>query len=223
MSAGTDPIIETDADDDTDAVDVETDVDVETSPARSVPDRLIGWLLTVGGLVGLFASGMLVYERIQLLLDPGHELSCDFSVWVSCGTVINSWQATLFGDIPNPMIGMAAFPVVATIGVAVLAGATLPRWMWLGLNVGALAGAVFVTWLFTQSVYDIQALCPYCMVVWAVTIPVFVYTCAYNLARGHLPAPAGLRKAIVGSPGLIVVAWYAIIAILVVVQFRSLF
>lgn len=217
MSAGTDPITDTDLADDT-AGDVGLDV-----PERTVSDRVIGWLLTVGGLVGLFGSAMLVYERIQLLINPGRQLSCDFSVWVSCGTVINSWQATLFGDIPNPMIGMAAFPVVTTVGVAVLAGATVPRWMWLGLNTGALGGAVFVTWLFTQSVYDIQALCPYCMVVWAVTIPIFVYTTAYTLSRGHLPAPAGLRKAITSSPGLITVAWYAIIAILIFVQFRTIF
>lgn len=217
MSADTDPIVDTSADD---ARDDDLGLDV---PERTVSDRVIGWLLTVGGLVGLFGSGMLVYERFQMLLDPSHQLSCDFSVWVSCGTVMNSAQATLFGDIPNPMIGMAAFPVVTTFGVAILAGARLPRWMWLGLNTGALAGAVFVTWLFTQSVYDIQSLCPYCMVVWAATIPIFVFTTAYNLARGHLPAPAGLRKAIVESPGLITFAWYAIIAVLIIVQFRSLF
>jgi uncharacterized membrane protein len=216
MSAGTDPLAETPD------LDVD-DAEIEPLPERTISDRVIGWLLTVGGLVGLFGSAMLVYERIQLLLNPDHELSCDFSVWVSCGTVIGSWQATLFGDIPNPMIGMAAFPVVATLGIAVLSGVRLPAWIWRGLNVGALLGAVFITWLFTQSVYDIQALCPYCMVVWVVTIPIFVYTTAYNLARGHVPAPAGLRKAIVGSPGLIVVAWYAIIAILIFVQFRAMF
>src|SRR5690625_1856436 len=173
MSADTDPTI--------DGAVERGDATLEPLPERTISERVIGWVLTVGGLLGLHGSGMLVYERIQLLLDPDRELSCDFSVWVSCGTVMQSWQATLFGSVPNPMIGMATFPVVLALGVAILAGARLPRWMWLGLNVGALGGAVFVTWLFIQSVYDIQALCPYCMVVWVATIPIFVYTTAYNL------------------------------------------
>ncbi|PRC62285.1 hypothetical protein C6A85_03910, partial [Mycobacterium sp. ITM-2017-0098] len=32
----------------------------------------------------------------------------------------------------------------------------------------------FVHWLIFQSLYRIGALCPYCMVVWAVTIPLLV-------------------------------------------------
>ena len=42
---------------------------------------------------------------------------------------------------------------------------------------------VFVHWLIYQSVFVIGALCPYCMVVWAVTIPTFFYVTVHNLAR----------------------------------------
>ena len=34
-------------------------------------------------------------------------------------------------------------------------------------------GVVFVHWLIFQSLYEIGALCPYCMVVWSMTIPLF--------------------------------------------------
>jgi hypothetical protein len=39
---------------------------------------------------------------------------------------------------------------------------------------GILVGAVFVHWLIFQSLYRIGALCPYCMVVWAMTITLLV-------------------------------------------------
>ena len=85
---------------------------------------------------------------------------------------------------PNPIIGVAAFPVVVTTGVAVLAGARLARWYWLGLQVGVTAALAFVAWLAFQSIYRIGALCPYCMVVWAVVIPMFWYVTLRNLAGG---------------------------------------
>ena len=50
----------------------------------------------------------------------------------------------------------------------------LPRWYWAGLATGTLLGVAFVHWLIFQSLYRIGALCPYCMVVWAVTIPLLV-------------------------------------------------
>ena len=42
-------------------------------------------------------------------------------------------------------------------------------------------------WLIFQSLYVIGALCPYCMAVWAVTIPICWYVTLHNLERGHLP------------------------------------
>ncbi len=53
--------------------------------------------------------------------------------------------------------------------------------MWRGLAAGTAVGAGFVHWLVHQSLYDIGALCPYCLVVWAVTIPVAVWTVLHVL------------------------------------------
>lgn len=196
----------------------ELDDDDVVLPERRASLKVLGWLLIVGGAVGLLGSAMLVIERVRLLEDPGYTPSCSFNPVVTCGQVMESWQGSLFG-FPNPVIGVAAFPVVITIGVVALAGGKLPRWFWLGLNAGALAGAVFITWLFTQSVYYIGALCPYCMVVWVATIPIFVYTTGYNLSEGHLKAPPALRRAVVDSRGLIVTVWYLIIAVLITIEF----
>ncbi len=50
-----------------------------------------------------------------------------------------------------------------------------------GLAAGTLLGTVFVHWLIFQSLYRIGALCPYCMVVWAVTIPLLVVVASIAL------------------------------------------
>jgi len=38
-----------------------------------------------------------------------------------------------------------------------------------------------VHWLIFQSLYRINALCPYCMVVWSITIPLFVVVACITL------------------------------------------
>lgn len=58
--------------------------------------------------------------------------------------------------------------------VLAVAKVPLPRWYWIGLAVGILVGVAFVHWLIFQSLYRIGALCPYCMVVWAVIATLLV-------------------------------------------------
>ncbi|MEU0490274.1 vitamin K epoxide reductase family protein [Nocardiopsis sp. NPDC006139] len=159
-----------------------------------VPARALPWLLALGGAVGLLAATALLVEKVRVLQDPGHVPSCSIDPVLSCGTVMGTWQAEVFG-IPNPVLGVVGFSVVTTVGVALLAGARFPRWFHLGLWAGTLFGAGFVHWLIFQSLYRIGALCPYCTVVWAVTVPVFWYTTLHALEAGHLPAPGALRRA----------------------------
>jgi uncharacterized membrane protein len=152
--------------------------------------------LLVGGLVGLVAAAVLLIERIRLAEDSDYVPTCSINPVLSCGNVMESAQASLLG-FPNPVIGVAAFPVVIATGAALLAGARLARWYWAGLQVGVTVAMVFVAWLVFQSLYRIGALCPYCMVVWAVVIPLFWYVTARNAAAGVLGAPSGGRLATV--------------------------
>ncbi|WP_240519650.1 vitamin K epoxide reductase family protein [Amycolatopsis antarctica] len=164
------------------------------APDTAVPTfaRTVAWILTIGGAVGSLAATLLLIEKVALLADPSYIPSCSLNPILSCGSVMNTPQAAVFG-FPNPILGVLGFPIVTTIGVLLLAGSRVPRWVWLGLQLGATFGVVFVHWLFVQSVYRIGALCPYCMIVWAVTIPIFWYTTLHNLTAGHLPAPGPLR------------------------------
>ncbi|MGV0791857.1 vitamin K epoxide reductase family protein [Mycolicibacterium sp. XJ1819] len=130
------------------------------------------WVLTAG-VLGLAAALALTVEKIEILINPDYVPSCSINPVLSCGSVMITPQASVFG-FPNSLIGVVAFSVVVVTGVLALARVELPRWYWAGLAIGALLGTVFVHWLIYQSLYRIGALCPYCMVVWAVTIPLLV-------------------------------------------------
>lgn len=176
-----------------------------TSLKRSLP-----YVLLIGGAIGVFCSGMLTLEKIHLLKNPGAPLACDLNPIVACGSVINTDQASAFG-FPNPFIGLVGFAVVATIGAGMLAGARFRRWFWLGLQLGTIFGVGFITWLQFQTIFRIGALCPYCMAVWVVMIPIFTYVTLYNLAEGHIRTPAklkGLVEFLQKNHGYLLLAWY---------------
>ncbi|MGY0232081.1 vitamin K epoxide reductase family protein [Longispora urticae] len=192
-------------------------------PAPAVPfaARIIGWILLVTGAVGAAAAFVLTVEKIHLLRDPGYVPSCSINPILSCGSVMSTPQAEVLG-FPNPVIGVLTFPVLATLGVVVLTGARLPRWLWVGAHLGAAAGVLFAHWLIFQSLYRIHALCPYCMVVWVVTITAFWYLTLHNLHHRHLPAPASWRPAVdavVRNHSVVVTVWLLAVVAAIGVRF----
>lgn len=196
------------------------DLDGDVSEAPAVP-RSLGWLLAVGGAVGFLSAFVLTVERFRLAEDPDYIPSCSLNPVLSCGSVMAEPQAALFG-FPNPVLGIAAFAVATTLGLLVLSRTPLPRWIWVGLQVGITAGMVFVVWLVSQSLYSIGALCPYCMVVWTVVIPMFVAVTASNLERGVLPVPAGARGAVAALADykvLVVALAYLVVVVLAGIRF----
>ena len=182
-------------------------------------DRGLGLLLLIGGAIGLLSAAVLIIDKVKFLQDEADgktaQLACDINAFVSCGGVINTDQASAFG-FPNPIIGVAGFAIVLTLGVLMVARVQLPAFVWLGLQAGALFGIGFVTWLQSQSIYDITLLCPWCMVVWTVMIPLFVLVTAHNL---RLFAPGGAVTRFLDDWSVLVIAlWY--VAILAAIWFK---
>ncbi|RYG75763.1 vitamin K epoxide reductase family protein [Yimella sp. RIT 621] len=179
---------------------------------RHAPGRSTAWSLLVAGLIGLVASATLLIEKVELLKDPGYTPTCSINPVLSCGSIMKTWQAELLG-FPNPVIGVVGFAVVTTTGASLLAGAVLRGWYWWGLLIGAAAGVLLVHWLILQSLYRIGALCPYCMVVWVVTMTIFV--AAVTSLRRALRVPPSIIQY---APSLLV-AWTLVVAALIAVRF----
>lgn len=183
--------------------------------------RSLGLLLLVCGLIGLVAASALLVEKISVLDDPEHIPSCNVSPVLSCGSVMNTTQAEAFG-IPNPIIGIAGFAVLAMTGTVLVAGFTMPRWFRVSLQLGVAFAVIFVHWLIAQSLYSIGALCPYCMVVWAVTIPAFWYTTVALLQSVRHTGPPWVHRAVIlvtDYRGTLLTVWFLVIAALVTHRF----
>ncbi|WP_037064168.1 vitamin K epoxide reductase family protein [Pseudonocardia acaciae] len=179
----------------------------------------LAWIWVAGGGIGLAAAFALTLEELATLAHPGRVPACDLSPIVSCGSVMGSSQGAAFG-FPNPLIGVAAFAVVVSVGVALLSGFRPPRLFWLGMQLGTTLGVGFVHWLIHSSLYRLGALCPYCMVVWAVTIPIFWYTTLHNVVHGHLPV--GHRRVVQGLAryhSLVLAIWYLVLVVLILLAF----
>lgn len=178
-------------------------------------------LLVIGGIIGTIASFIILNDKLQLLQNSGYVPSCSINPILSCGSVMKSTQAEVFG-FSNPIIGLISFPVLITVGVSMLAGARFKKWFWLGLEAGGVFGIGFMHWLFYQSVFRIQALCIYCLAVWAITIPIFWYLTLHNIAQGNLKIPKPLAR-VAGfmqrHHADILIVWYLIIAGLILNHF----
>lgn len=159
-------------------------------PALFRSSRAFGILLVVLGSVGVLASAMLTIEYLHKLQEPSDALLCDINPFITCGPAMMSTAGHIVFGIPNIIIGLICFTIVVTTGMALLAGARMRSWYWVGLQLGVTFGGCLITYLQWFSVFELARLCLWCMIIWSTTIPLAVAVTAWNLARGHLGAAA---------------------------------
>ncbi len=175
------------------------------------------WCVLLAGAIGLLASMTLTVEKIEILVNPSYVPSCNINPIVSCGSVMTTPQASVLG-FPNALLGLVGFTVVAVTGVLAAAKVPLPRWYWAGLDAGILVGAVFVHWLIFQSLYRIGALCPYCMVVWVVTLTLLVVVTSIAF-RPWLEGSTPVVRVLFQWRWSIAVLWFTGVFLLIMVRF----
>ncbi|WP_405872622.1 vitamin K epoxide reductase family protein [Streptomyces sp. NBC_00005] len=159
---------------------------------RAADGPAFALLLVLTGAAGLLASWAITIDEFKLLKDPAFVPGCSLNPVISCGSVMKSDQASVFG-FPNPMLGLVAYGIVICVGTSLLAGATFPGWYWLTFEAGCLFGIGFVSWLQFESLYRIGALCLWCCLAWLATILLFWYVTSFTVRSGFLPAPTLLK------------------------------
>lgn len=155
--------------------------------------QALPYLLIIGGVIGYVCSFIIMFDKIKILENPHYIPSCSLNPVVSCGSVMQSKQANIFG-FPNPFIGLGMFPVTIVIGAAMLAGAKFKRWFWVAFEAGLLLGLAFAYWLLFESVYRIKALCPYCLAIDVVMITVTWYVGFYVIDNFYKLKSGWLHK-----------------------------
>jgi uncharacterized membrane protein len=137
--------------------------------------KLTSWLGFSGALVSLIAAFTIMVEKLHLLSNPDYVTSCSVNAVISCSPVMSSPQAAAFFGIPNPLLGIAGFSVVACIYFMSFF-LKLPRFVWIINMVGTGLALIFCFWLATQALYVINAICIYCFIVWIMTTVIFWYS-----------------------------------------------
>ena len=165
----------------------------ETESARRAWRRRTSLEMIISGFIGLVTSFVLSIEAWQLAADSSARFGCDISSVLSCSAVAQTWQARILG-FPNAFLGIFFEAVVLAISVAIFSGVKFPRWYMLGTNLLYTIALFFAFWLFGQSYFIIQVLCPWCLLITLTTTLVFGGITRINARDGVIPAPEGLRR-----------------------------
>lgn len=197
--------------------EIDAELAAERSAKRRAGQRLTGLVLLLGGLVGWIASLELQLGKETLLRDPDATLSCDVNPLISCGNVMMTWQSSALG-VPNMAIGLGGFAIMGVIGALMASGTALPPWIrWARL--GGMAFAIgYVHFLAISAIFLIRALCPWCMVIWSVTAPMFFATLARTIESGDLPLPAPLAN-LLRRWVVLTLLWYLLVIVVIAAVF----
>jgi len=182
-------------------------------------------VMLVGAMLALAAAFVLSLEKIHLLQNPDAILSCSFNLVLNCTAVMQTWQASVFFGIPNMYIGLISFPVIIAVAVAALCGgASFNKGFLKTANIGVLLGTLFAYWLFFNSLYAIQVLCPWCLVVTFSCTLMFAAITHINLRENTWGFSPKLNEKIQkflkgGYQQLTVASWIVLMVVLVVLKF----
>ena len=179
--------------------------------------------MLVSSLLSLVASFVLSIDALRLAENPNADLGCNINAVISCGTVANSWQSSLLG-FPNAFLGLVTEPVVITIAVASLARVRFPRWFMVAAQVVYTVGLVFAYWLFYEAMFDIGALCPWCLLVTLATTLVFFEMTYVNIRDDNLHLPRRMQRALTsfirsGFDLMLLVVWLLVLLLAVVLKY----
>ena len=140
--------------------------------------------MLIAGIAAFIAAFTLSIEKLEILKNPDAVLSCSVNVVLNCASVMKTPQAELFG-FPNSYIGIAGFAVVIAVAVGGLLAVKYSRSYLVLAQVFFGLGLLFAYWLFFQSVYAIQVLCPWCLVVTFTTTLIFESLLRINLRSNN--------------------------------------
>ncbi|MCU4673651.1 vitamin K epoxide reductase family protein [Microbacterium fluvii] len=183
-------------------------------PRTFLPPRGLAVFWIVAAVLGGVVAFLLYLEYIGQLTDAAPLISCSISPIVTCGPNLLSPGGNLLG-FSNSIIGITLFfgPLYAAVSAFASPGG-LRGWYWRTFFGFVTAAFVLVHFFAWRSVFEYGSLCPWCMVIWLVTIPLFWFTLGWMLRDGLLGEGARRFGAALWSWALLItVVDYAVIAV----------
>ena len=122
----------------------------ETRPAHEVQETprpaTVWWALVLGGgLLGVVSGAWQTVERIAYAAGTDSGSICEINSVLSCNSVYSHWQSSALG-IPNTMISIPVFAMLAAVGLAGLLGSRLSGSFLTTMLGATVFMAAFLTW-----------------------------------------------------------------------------
>lgn len=179
--------------------------------------------MLVAAIFAFLAAFVLSVEKLELLKDPDAVLSCSVNIVLNCASVMKTPQASVFG-FPNSYLGIMGFAIVIAVAMGGLLGNRMSQVYMVTAQIFYGLGLIFAYWLFFQSVYVIQVLCPWCLVVTLTTTIIFEALLYYNLRENNFGFKKHTNSQVQtfldkGFDKLAVAVWLVLMAVLVVLKF----
>lgn len=174
-------------------------------------------------IAAFIAAFTLSVEKLEILKNPDAKLSCSINVVLNCASVMKTPQASVFG-FPNSFLGIMGFAIVIAVAMGGLMGNKFSKSYLVTAQVFYGLGLLFAYWLFFQSVYAIQILCPWCLVVTVSTTIIFETLLRYNLRENNFNLSKSTHKKVLeflrkDYDKLIAAGWIVVMIALVFLKF----
>lgn len=178
--------------------------------------------MLIGGSLGIITAAWQTVERLAYAADPTADSVCEINAVLSCSSVYSHWQSSALG-IPNSLIGLPVFALIASAGLAGVLGSSLSRGYLAAIGGMTLFMAGFVTWYMFQSAFVISVLCLFCVACMVNVVVAGIGVTRVAAAQqvlGHGRAGRELRLLVESGADLI--AWLGLAAAVAVMLYFGL-
>lgn len=118
--------------------------------------------MTIGAGVGFLASFLQMLEKITLLKNSNAVLTCNLNSTFNCSNILNAHQSSVFG-FPNSLLCMTFFAIMLSAGLVGWTGSAINKNLRFVYQAMTLFFIGFGFWYFWQSIFNVGALCIYCI------------------------------------------------------------
>lgn len=118
------------------------------------------------------------------------------------------------------------FTILFTIGLMLLNGIALKKWFWKVFLAVMIMLILFSVWFFATSLYVIGKICIFCIFIWTVSVPIFLYGIDWLITNNYLKGSWTTSKAIVTLRNYqteTIVSVYATMLLLYFFRFRDFY
>ena len=157
--------------------------------------QIIPIIIIIVSFIGLSVAMELSIDKFNVLKNSNINLPCSINTALDCKSVMNTWQAEVFG-FPNMFMGIAGYMAMLTYGVTILITDVKNKFYNLFAYLGVFLAFLFSYWLLSESVYSIGSICIYCVISWLCANTLFYSLTLRVFSEGFIPQLNKLRDKI---------------------------